>query len=66
MHSAPSDGTTDAHPVFQPTWAIYADGAAADLRPVPGSLTGFARWVADALDLLDGLAWLNQPDSAAG
>ncbi|MCE2948577.1 MAG: hypothetical protein ACK515_00845 [bacterium] len=60
MHPAPPPAPLDGPPLFQPTWLLFPDGQVADLRAVPGSLTDHARWVADALGLLDGLAWLGE------
>jgi len=60
MRSAPPPAPLDGPPLFQPMWLLFADGQVADLRPKPGTLTDHARWVADALGLLDGLAWLGQ------
>ena len=52
-------------PLFRPAWALYAGGATADLRNASGDLSTFARWVATALDMVDGLAWLTQPPARA-
>jgi hypothetical protein len=46
--------------LFQPAWLMFSDGQIADLRPQPGTLSDHARWVADALTLLDGLAGLRR------
>lgn len=53
-------------PLFQPAWLLFADGQVADLRQDPGTLTDHARWVADALGLLDGLAWLGEAQPSPG
>jgi hypothetical protein len=53
-------------PLFQPTWLLFADGQVADLRQAPGTLTDHARWVADALGVLDGLAWLGEAQPSPG
>jgi (2Fe-2S) ferredoxin len=53
-------------PLFQPTWLLFADGQVADLRQAPGTLTDHARWVADALGMLDGLAWLGETQPSPG
>ena len=54
-----------AGPLFRPAWALFADGRTADLRATPGDLADFARWVTTALEMLDGLAWLQQPEDTA-
>ena len=53
-------------PLFQPAWLLLPDGEVADLRQVPGTLTDHARWVADALGMLDGLAWLGEAQPSPG
>jgi hypothetical protein len=53
-------------PLFQPTWLLFADGHVADLRQAPGTLTDHARWVADALGVLDGLSWLGEAQPSPG
>ena len=53
-------------PLFQPAWLLFADGQVADLRQEPGTLTDHARWVADALGLLDGLGWLGEVQPSPG
>jgi hypothetical protein len=71
---APPDATPPAlnaaqvrpAPLFQPAWLLFADGQVADLRQVPGTLTDHARWVADALGMLDGLAWLGEVQPSPG
>ena len=74
MLPAPPDATPPAlnaaqvrpAPLFQPAWLLFADGQVADLRQVPGTLTDHARWVADALGMLDGLAWLGEVQPSPG
>jgi hypothetical protein len=64
MQPAPPPASLDGPPLFQPMWLMFSDGQVADLRAEPGTLTDHARWVADALGLLDGLAWLGKaPDT---
>lgn len=60
MH-APS-GASGA--LFMPAWAIYSDGRAVDVRNAPGDLSAYARWVASAIDIVDGIAWLSETPPA--
>jgi hypothetical protein len=65
MRPVPPPAALDGPPLFQPTWLLFADGQVADLRTEAGNLTEHARWVADALGLLDGLAWLGEAPTSA-
>jgi len=57
--AAPSASGLD--PLFRPLWSIHADGSVGKLRgkPTANDLADFARWVTLSLEMLDGLAWLN-------
>jgi hypothetical protein len=59
----PAPGSTEA--LFMPAWAIYTDGRVATLRPRQADLSAYARWVSTTVDLLDGIAWLNDAPSDA-
>ena len=58
MQAAPQSATTDGPPLFEPAWLLFPDDQVGDLQPQPGTFTDFARWLADVLGLLEGLAWL--------
>ena len=64
LQGALDPASADSPPLFQPAWLLFPDGQVGDLRPQPGTFTDFARWVADALGLLEGVAWLGEPQSA--
>ncbi len=64
MQGALHLAAADSPALFQPSWLLFPDGRVGDLRPQPGTFTDFARWVADALGLLEGIAWLSEPQPA--
>jgi hypothetical protein len=55
--------TTDGPPLFEPAWLLFPDDQVGDLQQQPGTFTDFARWLADVLGLLEGLAWLGDGQS---
>lgn len=60
MKATPETAPHPASSLFCPVWGLFSDGQVADLRPGPGNLSDFARWITSALDLSDGLAWLGE------